>query len=521
MKKIGRQNINAFHFTKLVVSTLVLSSLISACGKSEWREVKNPNTGDATAEVKTGDIVAAHADQTAYVVPERLRGRETPDQNPTESTTLLERNQEVQIVDPTPIGEDQVVSVRFREPKPVVQAPAPAPAVPAVTPVKPLVKKSMAAPVVLEAKKAPAPKSPATPTPTPTPVPKAKPVAKKLYVPLKYLKKAPVEVSVSENEADRYIMIQNIATEKLRVYERATVSGQPNKLVFEVDMIAGENNPSKTRRTAVGSYKIEKWVKFYQDNQGLFPSWHDSTLASVPLPGASLQDWTQSYLMPTENGQAKGLVRGAFGWYTAKIGPNAHAQWTHGTLGWGADQDRFIKLPKTQLEQFYGDPRSFGCTRVENRAIAFLQELLPVGTRVIKVYAREAISDKTLARYKDSTEQHFDFILTNDEVRKEKPQSSLRAAQLLRDVKESSVIETGSYALDVTPDAVQFKKTVKGERLEATMIRPEANLYDLSEASFQGEFLVDEGRFVNYKHPSELRKGGYSDNLLPSVVIKK
>ncbi len=524
MKKTGYQNITALRVSKLVVSTFVLSSLISACGKSEWREVKNPNTGDAAAEVKTGDIVAAHADQTAYVVPERLRGRETPDQNPTESTTLLERNQEVQIVDPTPIGEDQVVSVRFRDAAPE--------AAPAVAPVAaPVPKKSMAAAPVLETKKAPkvvaAPKA-ATPkaapsaTPTPTPVPKvAKPVAKKLYVPLKYLKKAPVEVSVSENEADRYIMIQNIATEKLRVYERATAAGQPNKLVFEVDMIAGENNPSKTRRTAVGSYKIEKWVKFYQDNQGLFPSWHDSTLASVPLPGASLQDWTQSYLMPTENGQAKGLVRGAFGWYTAKIGPNAHAQWTHGTLGWGADQDRFIKLPKTQLEQFYGDPRSFGCTRVENRAIAFLQELLPVGTRVIKVYAREAISDKTLARYKDSTEQHFDFILTNDEVRKEKPHSSLRAAQLLRDVKESSVIETGSYTLDVTPDAVPFKKTVKGDRLEATIIRPEANLYDLSEASFQGEFLVDEGRFVNYKHPSELRKGGYSDNLLPSVVIKK
>lgn len=517
MKKTGLQNITALRVSKLVVSTFVLSSMISACGKSEWREVKNPNTGDAAAEVKTGDIVAAHPDQTAYVVPERLRGRETPEQNPTESTTLLERNQEVQIVDPTPIGEDQVVSVRFRETTPAA-APVAAPA-----PVKVVPKKSMAAAPVLEAKKAPkvvaAPK--AAPSATPTPTPSPKPVAKKIYVPLKYLKKAPVEVTTTENEADRYVMIQNIATEKLRVYERSTVAGQPNKLVFEVDMIAGENNPSKTRRTAVGSYKIEKWVKFYQDNQGLFPSWYDSQLASAPLPGASLEDWTQSYLMPTENGQVKGLVRGAFGWYTAKIGPNAHAQWTHGTLGWGADQDRFIKLPKTQLAQFYGDPRSFGCTRVENRAIAFLQELLPVGTRVIKVYARESIGDKTLARYKDTSEQHFDFVLTNDEVRKEKPQSSLRAAQLLRDVKESSVIETGSYALDVTPDAVQFKKTVKGDRLEATIIRPEANLYDLPESAFQGEFLVDEGRFVNYKHPSELRKGGYSDNLLPSVVIKK
>lgn len=485
---------NMITFPKLIVSTIVLSGMISACGKSEWREIKNPNTGDATAEAKTGDIVSAQPDQTAYVVPERLRGRETPEQDPSEAATLLERNQEVQIIDPTPIGEDQVVSVRFRDSAPeAVAAPIP-------VPVKPLVKRSMAEPPVLEAKKAP---------------------PKKVYIPLKYLKKTPVEVTAAEDEADRYIMIQNIATEKLRVYERAAVSGQPNKLLFEVDMIAGENTPEKTRRTAVGSYRIEKWVKFYQDNQGLFPSWYDPALASIPLPGSSLEDWTQSYLMPNQNGQTKGLVRGAFGWYTAKIGPNALAQWTHGTIGWGADQDRFIKLPKTQLAQYYGDPRSFGCTRVENRAIAFLQELLPVGTRVIKVYARESLGDQALSRYKNSSAQNFDYVLTNDEVRKEKPNSSLRAAQLLRDVKENTVIETGSYALDVIPDAVPFKKTVKGVRLEATVIRPEANLYDLPESSFQGEFLVDEGRFVNYKNPRELRKGGYSDGLLPSVVVKK
>jgi hypothetical protein len=31
-------------------------------------------------------------------------------------------------------------------------------------------------------------------------------------------------------------------------------------------------------------------------------------------------------------------------------------------------------------------------------------------------------------------------------------------------------------------------------------------------------FLVDEGRLVNYAHPRELRRGGHSDQILPSFV---
>lgn len=497
------------NFMSASISMLILPAMLVACGKSEWREIKAPNTGDVAAEVKTGDIPVgmAQPDQTAYVVPDRLRARTTPEQDPEVSTTLLERNDPVQIVDPNPIGDEQLVAVRYGDPvQPRVADPAP---VAVVTP-----KKSMTAAPVLEA---PVVKAPAVKAPVVKTAPKKAPV----YVPLKYLKKTPVETTVADSDADRYIMIQNIATEKLRVYERATVVGEPNRLVFETDMIAGENNPSKTRRTAVGSYKIEKWVKFYQDIQGLFPSWQDPKLASLPLPGAELEDWTRPYLMPLVNGKPSGQVRGAFGWYTAKIGPNAHAQWTHGTLGWGADHDRFIKIPKTQLAQFYSDPRSFGCTRVENQAIAYLQDLLPVGTRVLKVYARETLADKTLARYRLTEAQQFDWILTSDEVRKEKPNSSSKPLQLLRAVSQESVIEEGSYKVDTTPDAVQFKKTVKGDRLEATVIRPEANLYDLPEASFRGVFLVDEGRFVQYQHPTELRSGGYSDKLLPSSVLKK
>jgi hypothetical protein len=493
------------------VSMLLIPLLLVACGKSEWHETKAPNTGDPAAEAKVGDIQPQTVEpgQTAYVVPDRLRARETESQDPEESQTLLDRNQPVKIVTP-PKGDDQVVGVELEEYIP------PAEPVAEPAPVAPVKKTSVREPRVLEVPK----KSlKASPKPVPVAPPKK---AKKVFVPLKYLKATPVQSTASEAEADRYIMIQNIATEKLRVYERSTVAGAPNRLVFETDMIAGENNPTKTRRTAVGSYKIEKWFKFYQDVAGLFPSWEDPKLASLPLPGSELQDWTESYLMPRVNGKPAGLVRGAFGWYTAIIGPNAHAQWTHGTLGWGADKDRFIKLPKTQLAQFYSDPRSFGCTRVENQAIAYLQDMLPVGTRVLKVYAKEAIADKDLSAYKHSNApRSFEWILSSDEVRKENPNSSSRPNQILRAVPETAVMEFGTYSVDTHPDAVEFKKTVHGDRLSATVIRPEANLYDLPESSFRGEFLVDEGRFVNYKHPRELRSGGYSDQLLPGAVIKK
>jgi hypothetical protein len=198
-------------------------------------------------------------------------------------------------------------------------------------------------------------------------------------------------------------------------------------------------------------------------------------------------------------------VRGGFGWYTAKIGPEAFAQWTHGTLGWGADGDRFIRIPKSQLTDFYSDPRGFGCTRVENKAIAFLQELLPVGTRVVKIYARE--TESKIATQK-SEMTSWEWILTKEGVRSSKPESSGRASVLLRDVSSSEVLETGTFKINVEPKPVPFK------------IRSEANLYDLQESDFIGEFLVNEGRLKNYAHPKSLRKGGYSDALLPRSILK-
>ncbi len=467
----------------MIATMLALPILLSACGKSEWREVKAPEAAAvakpaaAPLAVPEAAPVAAPPVKVAMAVPPRPRPAILP-------ITRLEAVPAPVAAPVTPV--ERAIPPKAQAPEPV-KALAPAKVAPVkVAPVKPAPIKTVAV-----AAPKPAPEAP---------------------------KSAPV-VHQNLGEADRYIMIQNIATEKMRVYERSTVAGQPHRLIFETNLIAGENDPAKTRRTALGSYKIEKWIKFYQDNQGLFPSWWDATLTYIPLPGSTLQDWTQPSLMPKIDGIPSGLVRGAFGWYTAKIGPNAFAQWTHGTVGWGADQDAFIAISKTQLAQFYSDPRSYGCTRVENRAIAYIQNLLPVGTRVVKVYAAETLADKSLVRYKNQAQETFEFALTNDEVRVENPNSAERAKQVLRQVSEDAVLETGSYKIDATPNAVPFKKTI-GTRNVVNVVNNEANLYDIPEKSFQGEFLVDEGRFVNYKHPRELRVGGFKDQALPAVVLK-
>ena len=449
----------------LVAFVIALATTLNACRQAKWQEVTNDgNTGHPEVEkqVSTTAPSALQRDQTAYVTPERLRVRTTPEQNPETTATVLDQGDQVRVVDPTPQGDEQLVQVAV--------------------------------------------------TQSQQQVPEAT-----VFVPVTYLQTEPVKSTAKA----RYIMIQNIATEKLRVYRLSDDAGQPNHMIFETDMIAGENNPAKTRRTALGHYRIDSWNKFYEDAQHLFPSWYDSSYPTLPLPGASLQDWTQPHFLPLVDGKPRGSVRGSFGWYTAKIGPNAMGQWTHGTLGWGADGDRFIQLSKEQLAQYYSDPRSFGCTRVENRAIAYLQDLLPVGTPVLKIYAREALADSKLTVYASEQVKVFDFILTKDQVRSQNPSSSNRPAQLLRDVQTKMILEEGSYVIDQHPDAVEFSKHVKGEKLEADIVRAEANLYDLAQDKFKGVFYVDQGLLENYAHPKGLRVGGYKDQKLPGAVLKR
>ena len=465
----------------MAILMLALPILLAACGKSEWRETK----AAAPAQAKTEQ---AQAPQPEAPVPQV----QPPAPQPAAPVAAP-------VAQPVPAAPKSAPPVSQPVSQPIPKAPVAAPAAPKAAP-----------PIVTQAP---------TVQPVARPVVKSEPKAVKKLEPSKRVTQAIIP------NADRYVMVQNIATSKLRVYEIAKKAGEPNLLVFETDMINGEVEPAKTRRTALGSYKIEKWIKFYQDNAGLFPSWYDSPdrfeskMGTPPPTPSNIYEWTRAMYMPQVNGKPSGLVRGAFGWFTAKIGPDAHAQWTHGTVGWGHDQDQFIQISKEDLARFYSDPRGYGCTRVENRAIAYLQDLLPAGTRVVKVYAKETIADKKLARYKDQKETIFEYALTVDEVRKVNPNSISRWAQVMREIPAEAVLEEGDYKIDSTPTAVPFKKSV-GNRSKVAVVNSAANIYELPETSFKGEFVVDEGRFIGYTAPSELRTGGFKGEVVPAVLRK-
>lgn len=451
-------NLTAKPSKGLVLSTSILSAtlfaaLLSGCTPARWQETRAPRTGDEIAERKVTDNPPTEEGQTGYVVTDRLRVLTDPNQPWEEANLILERNDKVRILDPKPQGPDGLIKV-----------------------------------IILE---------------TNQPVKPTQPV----YVPRLYIGREPAQQTAEEADADRYFVIQNVATEKLRVYERCKPKNCAHRLILETDMVAGQDTPDLRYRTILGSYRITEWFKFYEDVDHDFPSWFNPLYPDTPTPGASLSSWLSPEVMP----KGRGDERGSFGWYTAKIGPNAYAQWTHGTLGWGAEGDRFIRL--TRLPAPEGYIRSRGCTRVENQAIAFMREILPVGTRVIKVYAKEALRDPTLAKYKDAGAK-WDWILTKEGVDTNGPKAG-RESVLAQNVRETDVLEIGSYALDQKPDAVPFKRAAGGSYNE------NGNLYDVPESKFKGYLIVDEGRLVNYQHPSVLFVGGHSDHALPSFVLSK
>jgi len=181
-----------------------------------------------------------------------------------------------------------------------------------------------------------------------------------------------------------YFMIQNVATEKLRVYKRICDDNScPHRMVLETNVVMGEDQPGE--RTHVGSYRISQWRKFYQDHAAKYPSWYDPSYPPIPGPGSKFTDWFKKRHMPPGPGE----MRGAFGWYTALVEPNHSGQWTHGTIGWGADGQDFIDKTKKLVPNLVANPRSHGCTRTDNETIAYLREILPVGTPLVKVYAIE------------------------------------------------------------------------------------------------------------------------------------
>ncbi|MDC0980214.1 L,D-transpeptidase [Bdellovibrionales bacterium] len=306
------------------------------------------------------------------------------------------------------------------------------------------------------------------------------------------------------HEPTKYFIIQNLATEKLRVYERLCDDGHcAHKMVFETDIVVGERGRSQS---VTGYFHITSWHKFYQDGAGLYPSWYDPNYPDPPSPNRGAGAWTKN--LPYRGA----VVRGAFGWYTAKIGPNSHFQWTHGTIGWGQNRDEFIEATRGWLANLFMDPRSHGCTRTDNESISYLRHLVSVGTPLIKVYAKEAYSDRSLSRYSRHKEK-WSYILTKNGVRVdgEKPD---RSEVLLRETPRALWIEEGDYKVDTYPTAKPFLKGSIGATSSEN-----GNVYALTHSDMRGVYLIDEGRMVGYRKPARVGRGGYSNQLLPAFAV--
>jgi|GEM_PF-2327608 len=443
-----------------ILGPIALVTSLAACGGSKWHEVaKTPQTGEQFAEPqKSNDTQPFRSGDQGHVTTDHLPARTTPKQSPEEAPAHLEKNDTIEIVDPQPQGDDG----------------------------------SMQAVVV------------------DTDQPDLK--GKTVYVSKDYVSHKPVVPTNEDNQRDKYFMIQNIATEKVRVYRNCAskdASGAcVHKMVLETDMTAGEDTPDKSRRSILGSYRLQSWHKFYEDHSHFFPSFYAPGYPALPKKGASLGDWMSKSRLPGKGG----VMRGSFGWYTAYLEPNANNQWTHGTFGWGADGGKFIDAVKDPSNDLIMDVRSQGCTRVENQAIALMREILPEGTRIVKVYAKEGYADSTRARYKTSGLAKWDWVLTkmNSDAA---PKSAKKWAPSSGHSDE--ILDRGTYILDQMPDAIAFDPKSDGRHDE------NGNVYNVPESSMKGVFLIDEGRLAGYEHPRELKVGGESDHKLPSLMISK
>lgn len=340
-----------------------------------------------------------------------------------------------------------------------------------------------------------------------------------LFLALTILSTVSATVASAQSKADssssKYFIVQNIATEKMRVYERCTTSVScAHRLVFQTDMVAGKISGDKSMWTRVGTFKVEKWVKFYEDKAKLYPSWYDGNYPETPGPGNSFSAWLEKQSMPNGPGE----MRGAFGWYAAMVTPNASGQWMHGTIGWGSDEDKFILQTRSFMANVFADPRSRGCTRIENRAVAFAQSFLPAGTDLFRVYAQEGMADEQMQNYENQRNPvRFDYILTRDQVRRDNPNSISRPAVEARlasgQIQSSDILEEGSFLASQYPvgQGLTSKRASSGRS---------GDTYSLGESAFAGVFLIDEGRFVNYDHPSAMPRGGVSGSqaVLPEYA---
>lgn len=349
--------------------------------------------------------------------------------------------------------------------------------------------------------------------------------AAELFISKDYLSERPVIVNATPSS--KYFVIQNIATEKTRVYERCTVS--PNcahKMIFETDTVVGrpeEGTASdpKAYITWLGHSRIADWVKFYSDGAGTYPPWYTAgqDIKSIPGPISNSPSKTLGARKWTVRYKGQSTMYGAFGWYAARLSPadansGVNYQWMHGTIGWGKDEDKAIEITRGFFVNLFSNPGSHGCTRLENRSVAFLRHLLPVGTDIYRVYARESVREQgpVLSRYvNEKSPGRWEYLLVTDGAQKTNGLSAdaatVRASgiSVVKGVNflEEGVFDYNRYPMAAAPDYTKSAASGKtGDRYQIDSGEANQNSY------FRGYFLVDEGRFVDYQHPDERAVGG-------------
>jgi len=339
----------------------------------------------------------------------------------------------------------------------------------------------------------------------------------------------------------KYFVVVNVATETLRLYERKCLDNScPHKMLMETEVVVGEDRDHKKEekgkgRSILGSYRVTSWAKFYQDADGHYPAWYRDGYPGLPTVGDNGKGWFSSEFMPADSeGKKHGSMRGAFGWYAAFVTPEPFGQWTHGTIGWGEDKDKFIKRTKKTLINIVSNPRSSGCTRNNNEAIAFLRSLVDTGTPIIKIYAKEALLDESLSDYPE-TSKTWDYILTKKpgqksdldivtqdlKITKEDAfnfwATKRAGGELIIDPKSplNQILEVGTYEVDIRPDVIPYTPGEKLRKLERQVGR-KGNVYGVKSQNMFGTFYVDSGLLENYNHPTEtLEWSGFQDEVTP------
>jgi hypothetical protein len=315
-------------------------------------------------------------------------------------------------------------------------------------------------------------------------------------------------------------------------------------MIMETEVVVGEdrNHPAAEKgkgRSVLGSYRLTGWAKFYQDADAHYPAWYREGSPALPEVGAGFNKWLRNDVMPLdEKGKAHGTMRGAFGWYAGFVAPNPFGQWTHGTIGWGEDKDNYVKKTKKLVTNIISNPRSSGCTRNNNEAIAFIRQLIDTGTPMIKIYAKEALLDPSLVNYRvDSSE--WNYILTKKAGEKSDREEVLKSlkitgaeadafwatkragGEMIIDPKSplNQILEVGTYTIDSQPTVIEYTPGEKLGKLERSVGR-KGNVYGVKEKDMSsGTYYVDAGIIAGYTHPTTiLEVSGFEDEVTPPFM---